>query len=155
MNDRLAKQIPRVLVILTLIDAGAPATAGDKPTEPEQPAREQKTESLENHLRWSTATEHENFGYDVYRAESEDGPFKRINKDPILGAGTSDEPSSYEYVDGDVDPYTTYWYYLESIAMNATRERFTPVFRKKPKLTRESSDPEDAPEQGEDDPDQE
>lgn len=144
MNDPSLKRLPAILVFLALAGLGASVTAGEKPAEPEG---EESVERPANHLRWTTATEHENFGYDVYRAESEDGPFERINKDPILGAGTTDEPTSYEFVDSDIDPYQTYWYYLESISMTGVKERFTPIFRKKAKLSRDET------EEGEDDPD--
>ncbi len=143
--------MPVILALLMLISLGASATAGEKPAESEdQATSEQNAERPANHLRWSTATESENFGYDVYRAESEDGPFERINKDPILGAGTTDEPTSYEFVDDDIDPYITYWYYLESISMTGAKERFTPVFRKKAKLTRASGTESDGEEEEDD-----
>ncbi len=150
MYDRIANRLPAILVILALISPGAPAMADKEPAESQETTGEQHAESPRNHLRWSTATEQENFGYDIYRAESEDGPFERINSDPILGAGTSDEPSSYEYVDDDVDPYKTYWYYLESISMGGVKERFTPVFRKQAKLS--PSGPETGTEEGAGDP---
>jgi hypothetical protein len=78
-------------------------------------------------VKWSTATELDNFGYDVYRGESLEGPFVRITEQPIEGAGTTDEPSYYEYVDDTIDPGRPYWYYVESISMGGIRERFTPV----------------------------
>ncbi len=90
-------------------------------------------ESLANTLKWSTASEVDNFGYDVYRSESEEGPFERITEDPIPGAGTTDEPSRYEFADSAIDPSRDYYYYVESIALDGTREIFTPVIRAKAK----------------------
>lgn len=87
-----------------------------------------------NTLRWSTASEVDNFGFDVYRAEAEEGPFERINSQPLAGAGTSDEPTFYEYVDDTIDPRTTYYYYVESISLGNVRERFTPIYTAKPKI---------------------
>ena len=52
---------------------------------------------LQNVVRWSTASEVDNFGFDVYRAEHAEGPFTRITQQPVSGAGTSDEPARYEY----------------------------------------------------------
>ena len=90
-------------------------------------------EKLTNTLKWSTASEVENFGYDVYRGRSEEGPFERITTEPVLGAGTTDLPSFYEFVDGTIEPGVAYFYYVESLSMSGTRKRFTPVIRAKPK----------------------
>jgi hypothetical protein len=84
---------------------------------------------LSNTARWTTASEEDNFGYDVYRAEKEQGPFTRMTKQPILGNGTTDETHKYSYVDSDIDPCKEYWYYIESISTDGTREKFTTVFR--------------------------
>ncbi len=105
-------------------------TAGAKTASP--PA-----EPLSNTLRWKTASEVDNFGFDVYRADSEEGPFERLTERPIPGAGTTDEPQQYVFVDDTIEAGRTYWYYVESISMMGVRERFTPVFRAKPKGTDE------------------
>lgn len=86
-------------------------------------------ERIANTPKWSTASELENFGFDVYRGESEDGPFERLTETPIKGAGTSDEPHSYSYRDDTIDPCKDYWYYVEAISTSGTREKFTPTFR--------------------------
>lgn len=93
-----------------------------------------------NRVKWKTASEVDNFGYDVYRGESPEGPFERITREVIEGAGTTDEPTAYEYVDRGIDPYLVYYYYVESISMNGDRERFTPIGRAKPKI--EAREPE-------------
>jgi len=85
--------------------------------------------TLRNVVRWSTASEVDNFGFDVYRAEHEKGPFERITQQPVPGAGTSDEPARYEYADESIKPDTQYYYYVESISMSGMREKFTPTFK--------------------------
>jgi hypothetical protein len=87
----------------------------------------------ENAIRWSTASEVENFGYDVFRGPTEEGPFERVNDRPIPGHGTTDVPQQYEYRDASIAANTAYWYYVESISLQGEREKFTPVFRAKPK----------------------
>jgi hypothetical protein len=84
---------------------------------------------LRNMIRWSTASEVDNFGFDVYRAEHEEGPFTRITQQPVPGAGTSDEPTRYEYTDASIKPGMQYYYYVESISMSGVREKFTPTFK--------------------------
>ena len=91
-------------------------------------------EPLANTLKWTTASEVDNFGFDIYRSFSEDGPFERITNEPLPGAGTTDEPQSYVYVDEDIDPSRDYYYYIESISMGGVREVFSPVIQAPAKL---------------------
>ncbi len=112
-------------------------TPGPATTEPApSPA---PTPPYRNTVRWSTASEVDNFGYDVYRGTSAEGPFERLTKDPVPGAGTTDEPQKYSFVDETIDPYETYFYYVESISLAGEREKFTPVIQAKPKLQRSPS----------------
>ena len=104
---------------------------------------------LDNRLKWSTASEVDNFGYDIYRGDSEEGPFARLTKDPLPGNGTTDETSYYEFSDAEIDPSRDYYYYIESIALDGTRERFTPIIRakaKRPNETAEGEEPAEATE---------
>ncbi len=163
MNDHGFRLLPALLAGLALAGLGiAPVAAdlrgdhGDDEPPAEQPraADEQATEVYKNMLRWSTASEVDNFGYDIYRGESEDGPFERVTSEPMLGAGTTDEQSYYEFADDTIDPYATYWYYVESISKQGVRERFTSIFRKKAKLPRPSADSEAGSEDGQGEPEQ-
>lgn len=88
-----------------------------------------KEDRLANTPRWTTASEVDNFGYDVFRGDKEEGPFTKLNADPILGAGTTDETKNYSYRDDTIDPCREYWYYVESIDTKGMREKFTPVFK--------------------------
>ena len=83
---------------------------------------------LSNTAQWTTASEEDNFGYDVYRADAEKGPFVKITRQPILGNGTTAETHQYKYVDDSIDPCKEYWYYVESISTDGQREKFTDVF---------------------------
>jgi hypothetical protein len=102
----------------------APAPAGAPAASP-QP--------LNNTIKWSTASEVDNFGYDVFRGDKEEGPFTRLNAKIIAGAGTVDEPRYYQYVDETIEVGREYWYYVESVSLAGVREKFTPVFKSKPK----------------------
>ena len=111
---------------------GAAAPAAPAPV-PEGACGDQsalpKDQRLSNTPRWTTASEVDNFGYEVFRGEAEAGPFAKLGDKPILGAGTTDETRKYEYRDDTIDPCRDYWYYVESIATDGTREKFTPVFK--------------------------
>ncbi|MEM1203250.1 MAG: hypothetical protein AAGN66_08480 [Acidobacteriota bacterium] len=116
--------IPLSLLLLFLV--GGPAAAQDS-------GEEGAEEKPNNKLKWSTASEVDNFGYDIYRALDEEGPFERITARPLPGHGTTDETSHYEFIDDAIDPTRTYYYYVESISVDGVRERFTPVIKAKAK----------------------
>jgi hypothetical protein len=82
---------------------------------------------LANILKWSTASEVDIFGFDIYRSVDEDGEFERINDDPIPGAGTTDEPQYYVFIDDSIEPDQGYYYYIESVTVDEVREQFSPI----------------------------
>ncbi|HPW02673.1 MAG: hypothetical protein IPK54_12275 [Dokdonella sp.] len=84
---------------------------------------------LANTPKWTLASEQDNFGFDVFRGDSEEGEFTKLNKEPILGAGTTDESSRYSWRDDSIDPCKDYWYYVESISTSGVREKMTPTFK--------------------------
>ena len=86
-------------------------------------------ERVANTPKWSLASEQDNFGFDVFRGDSENGEFTKLNKDPILGAGTTDETQKYSWRDDSIDPCKDYWYYVESISTTGVREKMTPTFK--------------------------
>ncbi|MEZ5461070.1 hypothetical protein [Dokdonella sp.] len=86
-------------------------------------------ERLANTPKWSLASEQDNFGFDVFRGDTEDGEFIKLNENPILGAGTTDETQKYQFRDDTIDPCREYWYYVESISTAGVREKMTPTFK--------------------------
>ena len=97
-------------------EIAAPEEAADDPAAP-----------LRNTLRWKTSSEVENYGFEVFRATSEDGPWTLLTENPIPGAGTSDEPRVYVYYDETISPGQDYYYHVESLSFAGVREKFTPV----------------------------
>lgn len=114
-----------VIGVGVTVAAGCGSAGGQGPAQPETPAGE----PVRNTLKWTTASEVDNFGFDIYRSLAEDGPFERITSEPLAGAGTTDEPQSYVYVDEDIDSSKDYYYYIESISLGGVREIFSPVIR--------------------------
>jgi hypothetical protein len=109
--------------------AAAPVAAGGCGDQAKVPADKR----VVNTARWTTASESNTFGYDVYRSDSEKGKFVRITKKPILGNGTTSETHSYQFVDDTIDPCKEYWYYVEEITTAGERVKFTSVFKAKAK----------------------
>ena len=78
-------------------------------------------------IRWRNETEHDNYGFNIYRSEKKDGPFVKLNKEIIPGAGTTSTPKEYVYVDQPLEIGKIFYYYIESISFAGTKERITPV----------------------------
>jgi len=97
-------------------------------------AKAEETAGISNKVKWVTASEVNNFGFDVFRGDSEDGPFVKVNEFTVPGAGNSDVPNKYEFVDDSIEAGKVYWYYVESISMSGQREKFTPTFQSKPRF---------------------
>jgi len=134
MQSRLVVFV--ALVVLTsLAGAGETVPAGKCGDQSKVSAAER----VKNTAHWTTASEEENFGYDVYRGDSEKGPFVKLTKQPILGNGMTPETHKYEFADDTIDPCKDYWYYVESISTNGSREKFTPVFHVPAKRHAESA----------------
>jgi hypothetical protein len=102
----------------------APPPEGDCGDQSKVPADQR----VANTARWTTASEQDSFAFDVYRGDTEKGEFAKLTKDPIVGAGTSDETHKYEYRDDTIDPCKDYYYYVESISTKGAHEKFTPTF---------------------------
>ncbi len=110
--------------------AGAPVPAKEVPEgECGDQSKVPADQRIVNTARWKTASEQDNFGFDIFRGESEKGDFKKLTEKPILGAGTSDETHSYEFRDDTIDPCKDYWYYVEEVSNKGVHEKISPVFR--------------------------
>ncbi|MBM3242616.1 T9SS type A sorting domain-containing protein [Candidatus Poribacteria bacterium] len=66
-------------------------------------------------IKWSTATETNNLGFNIYRSEKKDGKYIRLNARLIGGAGTDATPHDYSFNDDDVVLGKTYYYYVEDV----------------------------------------
>ena len=71
-------------------------------------------------LKWVTATEIDNAGFNILRAESENGEYVQINESLIPAQGTATQGSSYVFVDTEVANRMTYYYKLQDIDLNGT-----------------------------------
>ena len=78
-------------------------------------------------IQWSTASEVDTAGFNIYRSESPDGPWVKINDELIP---PSDDPLSggeYTFTDPDAAPGKTYYYQLEEVEYSGKSTRFPPV----------------------------
>jgi hypothetical protein len=78
-------------------------------------------------LQWNTESETDNAGFNIYRAESEDGQYAKINTAMIPAKGSSTGGESYEFTDNNVRNRKTYYYKLEDVDLNGTATVHGPV----------------------------
>ena len=70
-------------------------------------------------LNFTTASETDNDVFEVYRADSPDGPFTQIARIP--SRGPSSTPQDYTCRDSAVLPGHCYWYYLADVDLSGNR----------------------------------
>jgi hypothetical protein len=68
------------------------------------------------HVEWETATEIDNLGFNLYRADTADGPYVKLNEELIPSqAPGSPEGAVYVWLDSTVQTGRTYYYKLEDV----------------------------------------
>jgi hypothetical protein len=105
------------LVLFSLTSAAAPC----------EPPADGKPHA--NRLQWTTASEQDSFAFEVFRSDSEAGEPVKISTNPILAAGTTDETHKYEYRDASIDPQRVYWYSVDLIHVDNSRERIVKAWK--------------------------
>jgi hypothetical protein len=84
-------------------------------------------------LNWTTQSETNNLGWNIYRGETENAlenntTFCLNNSGLIPGAGTTTEPTNYQFTDEyDVIVNQTYWYWLETVDGGGNTDNYGPV----------------------------
>jgi len=79
-------------------------------------------------LKWETASELNNLGFNIYRGEPEGKARIRINDSLIAAkAPGSNSGAGYEFVDATVSGGKTYVYWLESLDLRGSSAEFGPV----------------------------
>lgn len=78
-------------------------------------------------LNWTTQSESENVGFNIYRSETENGEYVRINQRVIPGAGTSQSLHSYSFNDQDIAAGKTFYYKLSDIDFTGVETMHGPV----------------------------
>jgi hypothetical protein len=78
-------------------------------------------------VKWETASETDNAGFNIYRAEAIDGAYEKINEALIPAEGSTTQGSSYAFTDSDVQNRTTYYYKLEDIDLGGISTMHGPI----------------------------
>lgn len=78
-------------------------------------------------IEWTTETEVDVAGFNLYRGESPDGPFQRINEHLIPGSSDPLLGGHYAYTDTEVEAGKTYFYKLEDVGLSGTSTFHGPI----------------------------
>ena len=78
-------------------------------------------------IEWSTESEIDNAGFNLYRSETENDNYTKINTSLIPAKGYSTQGAAYEFTDTNVKNRKTYWYKLEDIDLSGTATMHGPV----------------------------
>ena len=68
-------------------------------------------------ISWTTESEVNNLGFNLYRSETKEGDFVKIGK-TIEGAGNSSTKNTYSYTDKEVLTAHKYYYLLEDLSLD-------------------------------------
>ena len=72
-------------------------------------------------ISWTTESELNNAGFNIFRSTSLTKNFQRINAKLIGGAGTIGQRTQYQFIDRTAKPDIAYYYRLEDIDLSGTR----------------------------------
>jgi hypothetical protein len=75
-------------------------------------------------VTWETASEVDTAGFHLYRSRSPEGPFSPIRQSPVPAEGDPLVGASYRYEDEAVVWGQRYFYQLEEVERNGTRNRY-------------------------------
>ena len=75
-------------------------------------------------VEWETATELNTAGFHLYRSQSPDDDFIRINESLIPSEGDASSGASYTFTDKQVTPGELYYYVLEEVEYDASTNRY-------------------------------
>ena len=71
-------------------------------------------------INWTTESELDNAGFNIYRSTSQTNNFHRINTKLIKGAGTTGERNTYQFIDKTAKPNVVYYYRIEDVDLSGT-----------------------------------
>ena len=102
-------------------DIGTPGYRRGKPVPVELSQFSAESVNDEVVISWTTESELDNAGFNIFRSTSRTKNFQRINVRLIQGAGTTGERTQYQFIDKTVKPDVVYYYRLEDVDFSGTR----------------------------------
>jgi hypothetical protein len=78
-------------------------------------------------LKWETASEIDNAGFNIYRSDTENGEYIKINSALIQSQGFPSQGASYSFVDRGLKNKGTYYYKLEDLDLSGRSTFHGPI----------------------------
>ena len=78
-------------------------------------------------VEWTTESEVNLAGFNIYRSESPDGPYVKLNETLIPASPDPVTGGSYSYVDTTAEPGVTYYYQLEDVELDGKATMHGPI----------------------------
>lgn len=76
-------------------------------------------------LKWQVNNEAGVYGYAIYRADAELGPFKRVNRDAVRTMSEDGSGASYQWRDASAESGKTYWYRIAIVFGDGRKQNLT------------------------------
>ena len=78
-------------------------------------------------IKWTTASEKDNAGFNILRSQIRQGPFVKITPKRIAGHGTTSERHTYTWTDTTAKPNVVYYYRLEEVSFSGAHRQLATV----------------------------
>jgi len=78
-------------------------------------------------VEWTTATEINTAGFNLYRSENPQGPFVKVNDQLVAASPDPVTGGKYKYEDTMVEAGKTYYYQLEDVEFGGKTTRHGPI----------------------------
>ena len=76
-------------------------------------------------IRWTTESELDNAGFNIYRSRTRNGEYMQVNANLIQGAGTTGERQTYKWIDTTAKQGSIYYYQIEDVSFAGERQVLT------------------------------
>lgn len=80
-------------------------------------------------ITWSTESEVDTAGFNVYRASNEEGRYQKVTEELIVSCGDPFTGCNYDFRDTTIEPGVTYFYQLEELETTGNLTRLPDVVR--------------------------
>ena len=111
----VVKRLPVGLYYGHKTDLGTPGYRRGKPLPVELSEFSPRVVEGEIVINWTTESELNNAGFNIYRSTSRTRNFRRINTKLIAGAGTTGQKSTYQFIDTTAKQNVSYYYRIEDV----------------------------------------
>ncbi|MFK7804022.1 MAG: hypothetical protein AB8G95_20475 [Anaerolineae bacterium] len=77
-------------------------------------------------ITWSTETEFDTAGFNIYRSDTLDGEYQQVNEQLLPGSAEAAAGASYTWIDKSAEPGRSYFYQLEDVEYSNNRTQHAP-----------------------------